>query len=72
MAYRCRAKESPHSPAELSRLVDEIGPPLVMKIVSSDILHKTEAGGVIVGVRSSAEAYKGYEQIMRNARAYRR
>src|SRR5712692_6063187 len=45
-----------HSPAELSRLADEIGFPLVMKIVSPDILHKTEAGGVMVGVKSSGEA----------------
>jgi acyl-CoA synthetase (NDP forming) len=60
-----------HSTAELSRLVNEIGLPLVMKIVSSDILHKTEAGGVIVGVKSSAEALQSYEEILRNARAYR-
>jgi acetyl coenzyme A synthetase (ADP forming)-like protein len=59
-----------HSPAELSRLVEKIGFPLVMKIVSADILHKTEAGAVIVGVKSSAEASRGYEEILRNARAY--
>ncbi|MBV8453452.1 MAG: acetate--CoA ligase family protein, partial [Deltaproteobacteria bacterium] len=60
-----------HSPAELSRLVREIGFPLVMKIVSADILHKTEAGGVIVGVKSSAEALQAYEKILSNARAYK-
>ena len=59
-----------HSPAELSRLVDEIGFPLVLKIVSADILHKTEAGGVISGVKSSAEASQAYETILRNARTY--
>lgn len=60
-----------HSPAELSRLVDGIGFPLVMKIVSADILHKTEAGGVIVGVKSSGEALEAYEKILSNARAYK-
>jgi len=60
-----------HSPAELSRLVGEIGFPLVMKIVSADILHKTEAGGVIVGVKSSGEALQAYEEILSNARAYK-
>jgi acyl-CoA synthetase (NDP forming) len=60
-----------NSPAELSRLVGEIGFPLVMKIVSADILHKTEAGGVIVGVKSSGEALQAYEEILRNARTYK-
>src|SRR5215472_7079732 len=60
-----------HSPAELYRLVGEIGFPLVMKIVSADILHKTEAGGVIVGVKSSDDALQAYEEILSNARAYK-
>jgi acyl-CoA synthetase (NDP forming) len=60
-----------HSPAELSHLVGEIGFPLVMKIVSTDILHKTEAGGVIVGVKSSGEALQAYDAILSNARAYK-
>jgi acyl-CoA synthetase (NDP forming) len=60
-----------HSPAELSRLVGEIGFPLAMKIVSADILHKTEAGGVIIGVKSADEALRAYEEILRNARAYK-
>src|SRR2546421_12796550 len=37
-----------HSAAEASQVAAEIGFPLVMKIVSANILHKTEAGGVIV------------------------
>jgi acyl-CoA synthetase (NDP forming) len=56
---------------ELSRLINEIGFPLVMKVISPDILHKTEAGGVIVGVKTSDEASQAYEQILRNARAYK-
>src|ERR1700730_17508671 len=60
-----------HSPTELSHLVDEIGYPLVMKIVSAGILHKTEAGGVIVGVKNSGEALEAYQAILRNARAYK-
>jgi len=63
--------EIAHSPAELSRLADEIGFPLVMKVVSPDILHKTEAGGVIVGVKSPGEALQAYEDILRKARAYK-
>ena len=32
-----------------------------MKIVSADILHKTEAGGVLVGLKSADEVSKGYD-----------
>jgi len=60
-----------HSAAEIPRLTSEIGFPLVMKIVSPDILHKTEAGGVIAGVKSTAEAAQAYEDIVGNVRAYK-
>ncbi|MQA96929.1 MAG: CoA-binding protein [Streptosporangiales bacterium] len=48
----------------------EIGLPVVMKIVSPDILHKTDAGGVLVGVDSVADVRVGYESIVDNARAH--
>src|ERR1044072_1178065 len=35
---------------EAARIAGEIGGPVACKIVSPDILHKTEAGGVLVGV----------------------
>jgi len=42
----------------------------VLKIVSPEILHKTEAGGVLVGIKSAAEAEKGFATIMANAARY--
>jgi acyl-CoA synthetase (NDP forming) len=48
-----------------------MGFPVVLKIVSPDILHKTEAGGVIVGVSSTEEAAAGYARIVENARRYK-
>jgi hypothetical protein len=48
-----------------------MGFPVVMKIVSPDILHKTEAGGVIVGVKSADEATKAYDTILANAKKYK-
>ena len=46
---------------------EALGYPVVLKIESPDILHKTEAGGVIVGVKSADEAVKAYDTILANA-----
>jgi acetyl coenzyme A synthetase (ADP forming)-like protein len=56
---------------EAARLAGEIGGPVVAKIVSPDILHKTEAGGVIVGVDGGDAARAAFDQIVANAKAYR-
>jgi acetyl coenzyme A synthetase (ADP forming)-like protein len=59
------------SAAEAQKLASAMGFPVVMKIVSPDILHKTEAGGVLVGVKDAAEAAKGYDTILANAKKYK-
>ena len=58
------------SASEATKLASEIGFPVVMKIVSPEILHKTEAGGVLVGVKSADEVDKGFATIMTNAKKY--
>src|ERR1700729_4123480 len=55
---------------EAAKLAASIGFPVVMKIVSPQILHKTEAGGVLVGVKSAEEAARAYATIVANARKY--
>src|SRR5262252_4479810 len=60
------------SAAEAAKLATRIGFPVVLKIVSPEILHKTEAGGVLVGVKNAAEARKGFEKIMASAKKYNR
>jgi acetyl coenzyme A synthetase (ADP forming)-like protein len=52
------------------QLAEQLGHPVVLKIVSPDILHKTEAGGVKVGVASEAEVRTAHEQIITAARRY--
>jgi acetyl coenzyme A synthetase (ADP forming)-like protein len=59
------------SAAQAESLAAGMGYPVVMKIVSPDILHKTEAGGVLVGVKSAEEVKAGYETILANARKYK-
>ncbi len=46
------------------KLANEIGYPLVMKIVSPQIVHKTEAGGVKVNITSEDEVIKSYNEII--------
>jgi acetyl coenzyme A synthetase (ADP forming)-like protein len=53
-----------------AKLASDIGFPVVMKIVSPQILHKTEAGGVIVGVKTAEAAKDAYNNIVANAKKY--
>jgi acetyl coenzyme A synthetase (ADP forming)-like protein len=55
---------------EAVALADRIGFPVAMKIVSPDILHKTDAGGVQVGLTSCAEVRGAFTAIVSNAKAY--
>ena len=58
------------SAAEASKIATAMGFPVVMKIVSPDILHKTEAGGVMVGVKTAADV-EGLRNHLANARKYK-
>ncbi|MCS7368589.1 MAG: acetate--CoA ligase family protein [archaeon GBS-70-058] len=44
----------------------EIGYPVVFKIVSPDIIHKSDVGGVIVNIKNEEEAINAYKRIMEN------
>src|SRR5438132_1079432 len=55
---------------EAIALARDLGFPVVLKVVSPDILHKTEAGGVLVGVSDVDSVAAGFDAIMTNAHAY--
>ena len=55
---------------EIAGLAKEINFPIVMKIVSPDIIHKTDAGGVKVGVKDEEEARMIYQEIISKAIKY--
>jgi acetyl coenzyme A synthetase (ADP forming)-like protein len=55
---------------EAVQLASSIGFPVVMKIVSPQILHKTEAGGVLVGIRSADQVRTSFSTIIENARKH--
>jgi acetyl-CoA synthetase (ADP-forming) len=56
---------------EASTYADEIGYPIVLKIVSPDIIHKSDAGGVKVNLKNSQEVAATYRQIIENAKKYK-
>lgn len=58
------------SEGEISGIRESIGYPLVMKIVSPDIIHKSDAGGVKVGVKDEEEARMAYQEIIFKAIKY--
>ena len=60
------------SATQAAKLAKKIGFPVVLKIVSPDILHKTEAGGVITGLGKAAEVEKAYAKIIKSAKAYKK
>ena len=57
-------------PMEAARLAEEVSFPVVLKIISRDILHKTESGGVLLDLASKEQVKDGYGQILKNVRAY--
>jgi acyl-CoA synthetase (NDP forming) len=49
------------------KFAEQIGYPVVLKIVSQDIIHKSEAGGVLVNLKTADSVRAGYNKILENA-----
>ncbi|MBC7218800.1 MAG: acetate--CoA ligase family protein [Hadesarchaea archaeon] len=56
---------------EAVRIAREIHYPLVLKIASPDIIHKSDAKGVMVGINSELELRQAFNEIIKNAREYK-
>jgi acetate---CoA ligase (ADP-forming) len=65
------ATELSCSEDEAVAIAKKIGFPVVMKIVSPDILHKSDAGGVKVNIKDEAAVRDAYRTILTNAKAYK-
>lgn len=52
---------------EAVRIANRLGYPVVMKLVSPDVVHKTEVGGVRVGLTSEAQVRSAHDEIIANA-----
>ncbi len=68
--FRFPAKELATTPRAAAAAANRIGFPVVMKISSPDILHKTDIGGVRVGVGSRKEAEEAFRELTLNAKRF--
>ena len=57
---------------EAVQAAERIGYPVVLKIVSRDIIHKSDAGGVALNLETKDEVIDAYQAILRACRAYKR
>ena len=55
---------------EVADAADTIGYPLVMKVISPQIIHKSDAGGVVTGIHSAADAINAFDSILHNVKAF--
>jgi acyl-CoA synthetase (NDP forming) len=59
------------SATEAAQAADALGYPVVLKIASPDIAHKTEAGGVILGLQDQQSVVAAYDRIIASAQRYK-
>jgi acyl-CoA synthetase (NDP forming) len=55
---------------EAVEFAEQLGFPVVLKIVSPEIIHKSDAGGVMVNLRDAVEVQNAYGKILENAKKY--
>jgi acetyl-CoA synthetase (ADP-forming) len=51
---------------EAKVFVEKTGYPVVLKVLSPQIIHKTEVGGVILNIKNEKELFEAYHQIIKN------
>jgi acetyl-CoA synthetase (ADP-forming) len=55
---------------EAVKLAEKMGFPVVLKIVSPDVVHKSDVGGVIINVKDTDGTREAYQQIVKNVQKY--
>lgn len=51
---------------QAKKFVDRIGYPVVLKVISPQIIHKSDVGGVVVDIRNEKELFQAYHGIIRS------
>ena len=72
----CRNYNIPTSPYRVVDTLEagieaapKVGYPLVLKVVSAEIIHKSDVGGVVLGINSDEMFTQGYQKLAQNIRA---
>ncbi len=68
--FRPAAMKLANSPEQAAKIARELGYPVVMKIVSRDILHKSDAGGVVVRLENAKDVKSAYNNILERCKKY--
>lgn len=55
---------------QATSIAKEIGYPVVMKVLSPQIIHKTDAGGVVLDINNEDELHEAYDRIMQRAKQF--
>lgn len=58
------------SPAEAARIASRMGYPVVLKVDSPDILHKTDAGAIKLDIANESELIRAYHEVVANSKKY--
>ena len=58
------------SPEEAKAIASELGYPVALKIASPDIVHKSDIGGIKVGLNTPEEVEEGFLQVLKNAQSH--
>ena len=53
------------------KAAEKIGYPVVLKILSPDVIHKSDVGGVLININTSDEVRKGYQSIVKNVQKHK-
>ena len=56
---------------EAVKFAEEIGYPVVLKIVSPDVIHKFDVGGVALNLKTLSEVKDAYEKILKNVKKHK-
>lgn len=56
------------TPQQAAKIAQQIGFPVVLKIISPDILHKSDIGGVKVGLENQEQVIAAYNEILKNVK----
>ena len=60
-----------HTPEEAIKSAEKIGYPVVLKIVSPDVIHKFDVGGVALDLKTLSEVKDAYEKILKNVKKHK-